>query len=53
MTTRFSHSARHQAAAFALALATTLAMLSGVDRLSTPSHSDAMLVKAQHTATRA
>ena len=42
MTTRFSH----HAAAFALALATTLAMLSGVNSLATPSPSGALLVQA-------
>ena len=53
MNTRFSLQARHQAAAFVLALASTLVIFSGVDRLSTPSQADAMLVKAQQTATRA
>jgi hypothetical protein len=35
-----------QATAFAFALATTLAILSGVDNLATPSSSGAVLVQA-------
>jgi hypothetical protein len=49
MTTRFSH----HAAAFALALATTLAIFSGVSSLSSPSHTGAMLVQAQSSASPA
>ena len=41
-TTRFSQ----HAAAFVFALATTLAMLSGVDTLATPSSAGAVLVQA-------
>jgi hypothetical protein len=43
MTSRLSH----QAAAFAFALVTTLAIFSGVSSLSSPSHSGAVLVQAQ------
>ena len=46
MTTRLSH----HAAAFALALATTLAIFSGVSSLSSPSPSAAMLAQVQTSA---
>ena len=44
-TTRFGQ----HAAAFVFALATTLAMLSGVDTLATPSSAGAVLVQADAT----
>jgi len=49
MTTSFTH----QIAAFAFALATTLAIFSGVSSLSSPSHAGAMLVQAQQSAPQA
>ena len=42
MTTRFTH----HAAAFLFALATTLAIFSGVSSLSSPSHAGALLAQA-------
>ena len=49
MTTRFSH----HAAALTLALVTTLAIFSGVSRLSSPSHAGALLVQAQSSSPQA
>ena len=49
MNTRLNH----HAAAFALALATTLAIFSGVSSPSSPSHAGAMLAKITSSATQA
>ena len=49
MTTRFAH----QAAALAFALATTLAIFSGVSSLSSPSHAGAMLAQVQQSTPHA
>jgi hypothetical protein len=46
MTYRFSH----HAAAFALALATTLVIFSGVSSLSAPTHGGAMLASTHSSA---
>lgn len=53
MTTRFSRQTRHHAVAFAFALASTLAIFAGVDRLASPAPDGAVLVQAQQSAPQA
>lgn len=43
----------HHAAAFALALATTLVIFSGVSHLAAPSHAGALLVQSTSNGTQA
>jgi hypothetical protein len=53
MTTRFSRQTRHHVVAFAFALASTLAIFSGVDRLASPAPDGAVLVQATQSTPRA
>jgi hypothetical protein len=55
MTTRrtIRRTARHSTAFFFFALASTLVIFAGVDRLATPALAGAVLVQAQHSAPQA
>lgn len=52
-TTRFSTRFSHHAIAFAFALASTLVIFSGVDRLASSAPDGAMLVQAQQSTPQA
>ncbi len=53
LRTRFATRYAHPAAAFAFALATTLAIFSGVGSLATTTPSGALWVQAQQSSTQA